>query len=268
MRIQSYIKEIRKAGKRCFTIQDVVDKFGVSRGLVRVSVHNLLKSGDLISPVRGLYVIVPPECQPYGSIPAEELVPLMMGYLKADYYVSLLSAGLFYGATHQKPAKFQVISNKRIKRDLRFGDVEIKFIYKKNISGLPTKDFNVKTGYLKVATPELTLLDLLSYPDHGGGLNHIATVLAELVECLDIKKLIVLAQKLKAEYQLQRIGFILENMDFMDDKLAENFIEELSQYVEKIKTNYIPLASEIPIKGYPRTKKWKIVMNTNIESDL
>ena len=34
MHIQSYIKEIRKAGKRCFTIQDVVDKFGASRGLV------------------------------------------------------------------------------------------------------------------------------------------------------------------------------------------------------------------------------------------
>lgn len=30
-----------------------------------------------------------------------------------DYYVGLLSVGLFYGATHQKPARFQVITNKR-----------------------------------------------------------------------------------------------------------------------------------------------------------
>lgn len=169
MNIRSYIKAIRMTGKRCFTIQDVVDKYGVSRGSVRVAMHSsLLKSGDLISPLRGLYVIVPPECQPYGAIPAKELVPLMMQYLAADYYVSLLSAGLFYGTSHQKPAKFQVISDKRIKRDLMFGDVEIKFIYKKNLADLPTRNFTVSTGYLKVATPELTLLDLLTYPDHAG----------------------------------------------------------------------------------------------------
>jgi predicted transcriptional regulator of viral defense system len=138
MHIQSYIKEIRKAGKRCFTIQDVVDKFGVSKGLVRVSVNSLLKSGDLISPARGLYVIVPPEHQHHGSIPPQELVPLVMRYLGANYYVALLSAGLLYGATHQKPARFQVISDERIKHPSSFGDVEIDYIYKKSVLKLPT----------------------------------------------------------------------------------------------------------------------------------
>ncbi|GAG96940.1 unnamed protein product, partial [marine sediment metagenome] len=255
-------------GKRCFTIQDVVDEYGVSRGLVRVSVRNLIKSGDLISPVRGLYVIVPPENQPYGSIPAKELVPLIAHHIKADYYVSLLSAGLFYGATHQKPAKFQVISDKRIKRKLIFGDVEINFIYKKSLSDLPTKNFTVNTGYLKVASPELVLLDLLSYPDHAGGLNHIATVLSELIDNLDANKLINLSKETKTEYQLQRIGYLLENIEFMDDQIATNFIEALAEYVQKNKKNYIPLASEISVAGYPRSKKWKIVINTDIESDL
>ena len=85
---------------------------------------------------------------------------------------------------------------------------------------------------------------------------------------VDIKKLIVLAQKLKVEYQLQRIGFILENIETMDETLTENFIDELAQYIKKRKTSYIPLASEIPISSYPRSKKWKIVINTTIESDL
>lgn len=210
MHLQSYIKNIRKTGQRSFTTQDVVSEFGVSSGHVRVAVNRLLKSGDLISPARGLYVIVPPECQPYGSIPAEELVPLIAQYTGMNYYVSLLSAGLFHGATHQKPAKFQVISDKRIKRDLVFGDVEINFIYKKSILGLPTQNLTVNTGYLVVASPELALLDLLSYPDHAGGLNHIATVLAELVENLDATRLINLAKETKTEYQLQRIGCILE----------------------------------------------------------
>lgn len=268
MRIQSYIKDIRKDGKRCFTIQDVVNEFDVSRGNVRVALNRLLKNGDLISPVRGLYVIVPPEYQPYGSIPAKELVPLIVKHIKADYYVSLLTAGLFYGATHQKPAKFQVISNRRIKHKLIFGDVEIDFIYKKSVLGLPTQNFTVNTGYLIVATPELMLLDLLCYPNHAGGLNHIATVLSELIENLNAAKIISLAREIKVEYQLQRIGYILDNIELIDEEGAGKFMEELAQYVEKNKKSYVPLASEIAITGFPRCKKWRVVINTDVESDL
>lgn len=268
MNLQSYIKEIRKDGKRCFTIGNVIKQFQVSRNYARVALHRLLKSGDLISPVKGLYVIVPPEHQPHGSIPAEELVPLIMQYLSANYYVALLTAGLFHGATHQKPARFQVISNKRIKRRLVFGDVEIDFIYKKSVSNLPTQDFTVSTGYLKIATPELVALDLLNYPYHAGGLNHIATVLSELIENLDPIKLIKLAKDIKAEYQLQRIGYILDNIEVMDADHAETIINALAFFVKESKKKYLPLASEIPKTGYPRSKKWRIIENTEIESDL
>lgn len=268
MRLQLYIKNIRKNGKRCFTIQDIIKEFKVSPGSARVMVSNLLKSGDLISPVRGFYVVVPPEHQPYGSIPAKELIPLIIEHIKVNYYVSLLTAGLFYGATHQKPAQFQIISDKRIKRRLIFGKVEITFIYKKNMLDLPVNDFVVSTGYLRVATPELMLLDLLSYPEHAGGLNHIATVLSELIESLNVKKLISLAKKIKMEHQLQRIGYILDNIELIEDKHTASFINVLAKHIEKNRNNYVPLASEISITGYPRSKKWKVIINTDIESDL
>jgi len=268
MNLQLYIKNIRKEGKRGLTIEDIVEQFQISHGHARVSLHRLLKTGDLISPARGFYVIVPPEHQPYGSIPAEELVPLMMQYVGAHYYVALLTAGLFYGATHQKPTRFQVISDKRMKYPLVFGDVEIDFIYKKSLLDLPTKDFTVRTGYLKIATPELVVLDLLNYPNHAGGLNHIATVLSELIEPLDVSKLITLAEDIKAEYQLQRIGYILSHIDVTDDNKANDIINVLALYVEKNKPNYLPLASEMPKAGCSRSKKWRIIENTEIESDL
>jgi predicted transcriptional regulator of viral defense system len=268
MNLQSYIKDIRKEGKRCFTIEDVVTQFHVLHSHARVALHRLLKTGDVISPARGLYVIVPPEHQPHGSIPAQELLPLIMQYVGANYYVALLTAGLFYEATHQKPAKFQVISDKRIKHPSAFGDVEIDFIYKKSVSGLPTQDFTVSTGYLKVATPELVALDLLHYPNHAGGLNHIATVFSELIENLDPIKLIHLAKNTHAEYQLQRIGYILDHIDVMDEKHCEVMTNALALYVKENKPNYLPLASEIPKIGYSRCKKWKIIENSEIESDL
>ena len=268
MNLQSYIKDIRKDGRRCFTILDILEQFHVSNSHARVALHRLLKTGDLISPARGLYVIVPPEHQPHGSIPPQELVPLVMQYLGANYYVALLSAGLFHGATHQKPARFQVISDKRIKHPSTFGDVEIDYIYKKSVLELPTQDFTMSTGYLKVATPELVALDLLEYPNHAGGLNHIATVFSELVEVLDPIKLINLAKDTRVEYQLQRIGYILDHIDVMDEPGAEIIINALAHHVQEHKPSYLPLASEISKIGYLRCKKWRIIENSEIESDL
>jgi len=268
MNLQLYLRDIRKNGKRSFTISDVIRQFHVSSSHARVALHRLLKSGDLISPARGLYVIVPPEHQPHGCIPAEELVPLVMQYLGVRYYVALLSAGVFHGATHQKPARFQVISEKRIKHPSTFGDVEIDYIYKKSLLDLPTQNFTVSTGYLKVATCELVALDLLQYPNHGGGLNHIATVFSELIEILDPIKLIALAKNTHTEYQLQRIGYILDHIDVMDESSAEKIINTLAQHVQEKKPNYLPLASEISKIGYRRCKKWRIIENSKIESDL
>ena len=268
MNLPAYIKEIRKNGQRYFTLKQLMSDLSLSKNAALNAISRLRKHGDVISPARGLYVIVPPEHQPHGSIPAEELVPLIMQYLCANYYVALLTAGLFHGATHQKPARFQVISDKRIKHPLAFGDVEIDFIYKKSVSELPTQDFTVSTGYLKIATPELVALDLLNYPNHTGGLNHIATVLSELIENLDAIKLIKLAKDIKAEHQLQRIGYILDNIEVMDDNHAEVIINALASHVSMRKQKYLPLASEIPKTGYPRCKKWRIIENTEIESDL
>lgn len=268
MNLSSYIKEIRKNGQRCFTLKQLMADKSLSKNAALNAIYRLKGHGELISPARGLYVIVPPEYQSYGSIPAEELIPLVMQYLGINYYVALLTAGLFHGAAHQKPAKFQVISDKRIKHPSIFGDVEIDFIYKKSVIGLPIQNFTVNTGYLKVAIPELVALDLLNYPNHAGGLNHIATVFSELIEKLDPVKLINLAKDTHNAYQLQRIGYILDHIETMDESNAEMIINTLTAHVKESKPNYLPLASEISKVGYPRCEKWRIIENSEIESDL
>lgn len=268
MNLQLYIKEIRKHGERSFVIEDVLKEFKVSRNYARVALYRLMKSGDIVSPARGFYVIVPPEYQRHGCIPAEQLIPLLMRHLGTDYYVALLSAGLFHGATHQKPARFQVMLSKKMKRNLIFGDVEIDFVYKKIISGLPINDFVVSTGYLKIASPELTAIDVLNYPSRSGGLNHIATVFSELAEAIDPRKLIDLAEKTNAIYQLQRIGYIISQVDVMDEGKKSDILEALMNYLQDKAKHYIPIAPEIKENGYPRCEKWKIIENAEIESDL
>ena len=263
-----YLEKLRSGGKRWFTSQEIIHGLSISADAARAGLYRLKRGGRLISPVSGLYVIVPPEHKLYGSIPAEELVPIMMKYLNAEYYVALLSAAGFYGASHQKPMVFQVVTNRRIKHSLKFGQVHIKLIHKKSLTDLPTKDFVVSSGYLKVATPELIAIDLLGFPKHAGGMNNIATVLSELIESINVHKLIALSENLGERYQLQRLGYIIEKIDVMDEDVKRTIIEVLAEYVSSNAKSYTPLASIISRIGYPRCRKWKIIENTDFESDL
>jgi len=268
MVFSDYLKHIRSLGRRSFTIDQAISGLKVSKGSIISAISRLKKRRELISPAKGFYVIIPPEYKQQGCIPPEELIPLLMKHLDIDYYAALLSAAQYYGAAHQKPMRFQIITNKQIWRKLEFGQIRIDCLYKKSLKDLPTQNFTVKTGYLKVASPELTALDLLIYSNKSGGLNHIATVLSELIEAIDPEKLIALAKQLHENVWFQRIGFILDHIDPYDTESNQNIIDALANYLASKKLKYMPLAPEIPSTGYPYSKKWMIIENTDIESDI
>lgn len=267
MSLSTYLKNIRQQGARHFTLERLMADRGLSKNAALNAIYRLKNQGELISPLKGLYVMVPPEHQINGCIPAEELIPIVMRHLEVDYYVALLSAADFYGAAHQKIFKFQVITNARIAHPLEFGRIKIEVIQKKDLSNLPTQSFTVKTGYLKVASPELVALDLLTYPHRCGGLNHVVTVFSELIESLDVDQLIKLATDTGVSHQLQRIGYILDNIELMDEGAAEPFIAKLEGHVLQHKPKYLPLAFGAPKNKFPRCKKWRMIVNSEIESD-
>lgn len=87
-----------------------------------------------------------------------------MKYFNQPYYVSYLSAAQLYGAAHQKPQRFQVVTLKN-RRPIRCGRIYIEFIANKDIHHMPTKTMNTYTGQMLVATPEVTAADLVSAPN-------------------------------------------------------------------------------------------------------
>lgn len=263
-----YLEKLRASGKRYFTTEKLIKDLGISDVAARSGLYRLKKDTKLISPISGLYVIVPPEYKPYGSIPAEKLVPIIMKHLQAEYYVALLSAANYFGAAHQKSARFQVISNKRIKHSLEFGQVAIELIYKDSLTNLPTQDFIVSTGYLKVATPELIAIDLFKYAKRAAGINHIATVLSELIESMDENKLIKLGESTNEICQIQRLGYVIEKIDVIDEDKKQNIVNKLAEYLQNSDRPFVSLVPSISRKGYPKCKKWKIIENTDFESDL
>lgn len=267
MTFASYLVKLRSEGKRSFTLGQVMQGLGLSQKAAQARCARAKNRGEISSPVKGLYVIVPPENRDLGSLPVEQLIPVVMKFLKIDYYVCLLSAGLYYGASHQKPQVFQVMLSKR-HRGIYAGVQRIQLIYKKSIEGLPIQQFDAKTGYLNVSSPELTAADLLLYPNQSGGLSNVATVLAELQEVMDPQKLIPLTRMIKQKSWVQRLGYILEKVDALDIEKRDGLIAALQSVCENRKLSYVPLTHELSIRGCKRNKKWCIIENTTIEIDI
>ena len=271
-KFSEYLKDLRKLGQLSFTADKAASDLQISKNSILASIYRIKKHGEIISPAKGLYIIIPPEHQLQGCLPAEELVPILMKHLGVSYYVGLLSAAMYHGATHQKPNSFQMISDKQIRKNLKFGQINIDAIYKKSLANLPLKEITVDSGYLKISSPELTAMDLLLYSSRSGGLNHIATVLSEMVQAIDLKKLIELANISNQKFWLQKLGYILEKIDAENPNHKQEIINGLQDYLslgkKLVAKNFVALAPEIPVKGYSRCKKWMIVENTSIESDL
>ena len=264
--LESYIKDLRSQGQSCFTTQEAEASLGISRTAVNARIYRLKKKGELVSPARNLYIIIPPEFRSMGCIPAADLVPLLMKHWEQDYYAGLLTAALYHGASHQKPQVFQVVVDKQI-ATLTLGRIRIEFITKKFTLDLPLQDIEVKTGYLKVSSPEVTVMDLLLYPNHVGGINATATILSELIDALNPQKMKTLAVQLQGKAWVQRLGWILEHIETVDEKKKVLIIGLLGEHLNTQKLFYIPAAPELETTGFPRNKKWKIIENTNVESD-
>jgi hypothetical protein len=173
---------------------------------------------------------------------------------------------LYHGASHQKPRIFQVIVDKQIP-PLVIGKIAIEFIVKKSLEGISTQSIVVKSGYLQISSPEVTAMDLILYSRRVGGINAIATVLSELVEVLNPEKLIFLAQATNTKSWVQRLGWILEQIDTIDNEKKDILLTALHLYLHSRQLFYIPASAELEASGCARNKKWMIIENTTVESD-
>ncbi|MGD9152232.1 MAG: type IV toxin-antitoxin system AbiEi family antitoxin [Gammaproteobacteria bacterium] len=264
MRLSEYIDFLIAHGKCCFSLDEAEEYLGKKRSLVIKAINHQKKLGRIASPAKGFYVIVSPEYRIYGCLPAEYFIPYLMKYWEQDYYAGLLTAALYHGASHQKPQIFQVITNK--KRPVVYcGKIKVVFYLKKWFNNIAFQNFSTSKGILKISTPEQTAIDLFLYSKQSGGINHIATVLAELSEAINSEKLLSLIQKHPYGAWQQRMGYLF---DELGEKKLATAVEQNIQAQKRI--IYIPLAAMLQKtnKKYKRDKKWKIIINSTIETDL
>jgi hypothetical protein len=142
---------------------------GVSQGALLDAAERQQRKQHLVSPRRGLYVIVPPQYLAWGAPPPSWYIDDLMRHEGRPYYVGLLKAAELHGATHQAVMEFQVVTNKRLPK-IRAGRSPITFYYRKDMAAVSEaiEDRKTDTGRMNVSSVELTLLDLMRYPHAGG----------------------------------------------------------------------------------------------------
>ena len=108
-RASDLVGDLAARGRYHFTSSEVRSALGVSEAAARQALSRLAAKGEIASPARGFYVIVPPEYRRLGCLPADQFIPALMVHRNTRYYVGLLSAAQYHGAAHHRPQEFQVV---------------------------------------------------------------------------------------------------------------------------------------------------------------
>jgi predicted transcriptional regulator of viral defense system len=261
MNSQQYLDYLATEGKVCFTKKDLQQKLGLTSNTASATIRRLKEKEQIASPVKGYYLILAPEFRSMGCLPPDFFIDDLMKHLGLDYYVALLSAALYHGASHQQPQIFQVIVPRK-RKNIQCGRLNIHFIKNQYFGKSDITLLKTRSGTMRVATPETTARDLLLFIRQSGGINQVATVIDELAEVLNGKKLQTLAEKSDQFQWVQRLGYLLEKLKYIE--LAENLFNV-------IKNKHLRITPLIPYRtmvGFPRDPKWQLAINSNIESDL
>ncbi len=260
MNAADLITDLAAHGRYCFTTSEAQRRLAKAPAAARAALRRLRKKGRLAVPFRGFYVIVPPEYRVLGCLPPDQFVPQLMEHLGLDYYVALLSAAELHGAAHHRPQQFQVITAAN-RPPVRCGRVEVVFVARRNLGQMPRVELNTRLGTLVVSSPEATAVDLVGHPGRCGGLDNVATVLAELAERLDGAELARLAERSSPTPWAQRLGYLLDRVG------ATELTPPLAEVVARAASHVTPLAPELPMRGAGRDRRWRVAVNVAVEPE-
>lgn len=267
--VRSWIEELPKRGRIVFSMEEARSRFpDLPHETLRSVISRLKKKERVRSIWRGIYVIVPDEYGLRGIVPPIEYIDYLMGSLERGYYVGLLSAAAFQGASHQQSQYLMVVTDSKDLKDSIKEDVGIRFICK---SELPAKYFyekNVDHGKVVLSCPELTSLDLVYYEKRIGGLERAAIVLNELSESLHYENTDSGFWKLFPRQVIQRIGFIFERILSLSE-LGETVYRKSKDAGIVFRKSFLDAASKnSPSEQYGFDEKWKLVLNSKIEAEF
>ncbi len=260
--LKKYLETLLAEGRHWFTVLELQEHTYLKDASLRVALSRLAKASRINMIRRGFGIILPVHGQ---ELHPSYYVDAMMKHLDASYYVSLLSASAFWGASHQASMSYQIVADKVVS-PIQFERGRLEFVSK--MSPLPSNWIRKEAslgGYVKISSPELTAIDLVRFPQKCGQLNNIATILTDLVPQWDGRTMFALCRnKQTPTVTLQRLGYILDEvLDFSKEA------SYMKQALKERNTNR-QMLSQLKVsnrKETPFNKEWSLYINTTVEPD-
>jgi predicted transcriptional regulator of viral defense system len=135
--------------------------------------------------------------------------------------------------------------------------VRVLFVARKNAAEVPTRAFPTPRGEVRVSTPEATAVDLVAYPQYGGGLEEVALALLGLAETIDPARLADAAALGELPWA-QRLGYLLDRVG------ATSATGPLAEYVASRAPTTTLLDPRSPKADAPRDARWRVSANADV----
>ena len=263
MSLNDWIKELEQRGVTSFSFQQVRCEFHErTEKSLKTDIKRLVSARRIENVYKGFYVIIPIQYQLKGIVPPSYYINELMEHLGKPYYVGLLSAAAIYGASHQRTMITQIVTTGPRTRTSNRNSL-LDWNYRQQIPKELIETRNGEMGRIYYSSAELTATDLIQFASHVGGYQRAATVIAELVDTIDINKMRTVLQHTTAT-TVQRLGYLLDNILFEKD-MADALYGMLKEKVGYF--NAVTMSPGHPASDSPESNRWRVDMNIDIEID-
>ncbi len=260
---EDWVNHLLAKGKFAFALHQFRADFPEQSDIAhKFALKRLVDKEQIISIHKGYYLIIPPQYRSKGILPPALFLNAFMQELDRPYYLALLSAASLHGAGHQQPQEFFVVTGFPVMRPMKKKGLKLNYISKKEIPAALLDTRKTEARYLKISNPALTATDLIQYAKRVGGINRVATVLAELADSIQTSSFDNHLLQHVPVTALQRLGYLL-------DKVLDN--QPLTNALYMALQNHnaplfrTPLKASAPDKGFVTDEKWKVILNIEIE---
>lgn len=264
-RLFDWIEKLQSLGKYAFSLEQLHRELPDNSVIaIKRSLSRLTGKGKVVSISKGYYLIIPPQYSGKGILPPALFLDAFMKFLQRPYYLALLNAAGYFGASHQQPQEFFIVTNFPVLRPIQKKGMKLNYISVKNIAEALLVQKKTETGYLTVSNPALTATDLIQFEKRIGGINRAASVINELAEVIkpeDFDNVLISHAKVST---LQRLGYLLEFV-CSQERLADRLFESLKSNGSKLYR--ILLKTSGKANGLNQDNRWKVIVNTEIEID-
>jgi predicted transcriptional regulator of viral defense system len=264
-RLDTWTEVQLSKGKYSFSLDTLREIFnGQSDTALKFALKRLTDKGKILSISKGYYIIIPPQYSTKGIIPPAMFLDAFMRELNRPYYLGLLNAAAFHGASHQQPQEFFVITSFPVLRPTLKKGLKINYISIRNFPAKQLDQRKTEAGYIYISNPGLTATDLIQFEKRIGGINRAATVINELSETItpaDFDQTLLDNAPVTA---LQRLGYILE-FACSNQILADALYDKM--HTNGLKLYRIPLKASGMTAGFSSDNRWQVIVNTEIEID-